>query len=185
MDRSLSSGDPLAEHMSAEIRTRAEKEIASVRGVGLLALRLDAERHRFAAKGLVLAFCPGVHSRLYILRRDHSLWAHIWFCYDQFRLETERTSRRGNHVPLEMRRLSGDVELSARLVLEMVKNDRLPLGTGYKDRHLLSMRDLARSVVFKNRGRRLLAPARKCSAGVILEAVPGRDRRPWWHRLLF
>ena len=189
MDKMLTTGDALVERMTSDLRDRAEREVEIVRRMGALALRLDAERHRFAAKGLVLAFHVGQHPRLYILRRDHSAWATVWFCYNHFRLETERKSRRGNNVSAAMRVLSSDLELAAQLVLAMVSADDLPLGTGYEDRHLMSMDELARSELFRSCRR----PLRQQSnftrtrdhivSDAPVEVVPAQRGRAWWQRL--
>ena len=189
MDKPMATGDALVERMTSDLRERAEREVEIVRCMGALALRLDRERQRFAAKGLELAFHVGQHPRLYILRHNQSAWATIWFCHNHFRLETERKSRRGNNVSAALRELSSDLELAAQLVLAMVSADDLPLGTGYKDRHLMSMDELARSELFRSCRRPLRQQSKVTRtrdhivSDAPAEVVPGQRGRSLWQRL--
>lgn len=182
--------DPSAE------RRRRERDLEDARAVEMayklaaFAERLFRHRHLFERHGLLLAVAPfGKYPAIYIIKRDHSAHANVWWCHDSLRLESSRRVPGGDTVPLMEVTLSADPDLAEDCLLRLLKSGALLLGDGYLPGDLLPLDRFRTSLVPADAPPTIetgIVPRTAATPRRIDRLVPvplePKTRRSWWRR---
>ena len=118
-------------------RRRAEEDLERARAMEI-ASKLSALAKRILQRGdllrrhhlIVAAHEDRKYPAIYLVKRDHRAWCHIWWCFDSFRFEAGERSATGPSAVMD-RDLSGDVDMAAECVIGMLERDEVGFGSHY------------------------------------------------------
>ena len=144
-DLTLSLTDATLARIDAEDRLRHARNAEHAHKLVDLARRLHARAREFRRNDLFLAFHLNAGApALYLVRRDHTAWCRVWWCWNAFRLDADDppwTDCSFSRVERMKRDLSGDPEIAERAILEILNRGQLVLGRAYLPGDLLTIDD--------------------------------------------
>lgn len=144
----------------AQARFEEAKALEGLTALAGLAERLLGYKHLLDRHGLYLALHRDAkHPAIYLLKRDHSAWARIWFCYDGLRLDADRRDSAGGSQRAFERELTADVDLAAACLVRLLESNGLTLGNWYLPGDLLPIDRGGVLPALPTRARALPAPA--------------------------
>ena len=124
--------DPTAVRQDAERQLEHARAIEQAYTLAALAKRLHGHRKLFARHNLFLAFKPEEkYPALYIVKRDHSAWARIWWCVDALRLDASSAHSSTDWYEVMDVRLTANLDFAEKCLLGMVERDELRFGNAY------------------------------------------------------
>ena len=161
-------------------RRRAEDELERARAMEI-ASKMTALAKRILQRGdllrrhhlIVAAHDDRTYPAIYLVKRDHRAWCHIWWCFNSFRFEAGERSPTGPSAVMD-RNLSGDVDMAAECVIVMLERDEVGFGSHYLPGDLRALSLPANGTVTRRvtdqRAKQRVAPA------MALVRMPVRQR---------